>query len=436
MPEAAAPEAAPSVQAAEPAFTARIRRYVTDGAFFVWLRMIALFAVLEKELGPRLFLPQNAAAEGYTPSRFIYYTEFIISIAVLVLGILHFARLARYMVKAFDILVFLFFVGMTVFFGAASSDAFEMAFGAQHLLIYIEAYLALAMVIQCDGVAAARRILVQFFGFAVIANALSIAAPQMSITAGGNELAGTFRGLMIHRGDLGFVLLLAVTMFNCYIQAPLIRWGLIGLSMAMLVGAGSAQGMILVLSGFILVPFFRAQAGFNAVRGITLFTLIGAMVFLYVVTPSVLDAFLGIFGRDSSLTGRTDVWQVALYMIGREPFWGYGLNQFTNQTIPVDLLSIYRLQYVTFASTHSAYLEAIFELGFIGSTAFFVCVGRLIFLWIQRVFAGRYIQDAYPYALTVFCVIGGISAAEKMFMAGAGWFSFMMARQLLDAERS
>ena len=70
-----------------------------------FIRSIILYLVLEKEIGPRLFLPNADAISGADGGRIIYYSEFFIGMGAIGLFILHAPRVVRYLVRTPELIV-------------------------------------------------------------------------------------------------------------------------------------------------------------------------------------------------------------------------------------------------------------------------------------------------------------------------------------------
>ena len=89
------------------------------------------------------------------------------------------------------------------------------------------------------------------------------------------------------------------------------------------------------------------------------------------------DFFLGVFGKDSTLTGRTDVWDAVIELISQKPVLGWGYRA---MWVPTDSVTVWvdrRTGEWGAPSAHNAFLEITLELGLIGlaSLILIVCQG-------------------------------------------------------------
>lgn len=393
---------------------------------FALLRTILLVLVLQKEIGPRLFLPQ--AGEIYSPSRIVYYFEFFLALSVITIALFHFARIARYFIRYPEFFIYLIFV---CYVGTINEESALTGF--QKVSLFVEPVIIITLFSLYNGIDSFKKILLYFSCFIIITNAAAAIYPSMSFAQGG-ELPGTYRGLTLHRGDLAFTLTVTMSIVICYMRPSILKYLLIFLAIAMLIGTGSAQGPILLIFGIILLPLIRSGAMISSVRGILVVAISAIMAAIYIVYPEITDELFGLFGRDMTFTGRDRIWSLALYMIERQPLLGYGIQQFSNTNLPNSLLHSFRIG-TTFGTTHSSYIEAVYSFGYIGGGLFILVVLRHLYAWISGIFSLRTIVDSLPYILTVYCVVGGFTAAEKLFLPGAGWLTFVIAKILLDAER-
>jgi exopolysaccharide production protein ExoQ len=404
----------------------RLARRAFDG--FALLRALVLFAVLEKALGPRWGLPQSVT-EIYEQSRIVRYLEFGTACMALGIGTLHIRRISARLVRQPDLVLFLLFALMT---GALQPgdkiSAMSVAFS------YAEAYLAFAAIVLYDGAETVTRRLFQFFVFVVLVNIAAFTVPSVSFMQRG-ELHGAYRGLYSQRNDLSYVASLALVYILVECRHPFWRLFLAGLATLLLIVAGSIQGIILSMVGASIIMALRGTGRFSSYRGLLLAGLIPFIIAFYLLIPDLLDNFLGLFNRDSSFDNRDRIWALAYYMIARMPTLGYGIQQFRSDVLPVGVMSSFRLG-TTFGSAHSSYLEAVLDFGWIGATLFFLILLRQVANLLLVIFGRKEVRNPAAVALTLYCLIGGLTASEKMFLPGAGWMSFVIAKMLLESERS
>jgi O-antigen ligase len=113
-------------------------------------------------------------------------------------------------------------------------------------------------------------------------------------------------------------------------NADLLGHGVLLLMLIWLISiAGSATSLICLILGVSILLFMRLPLARRQVRYLGTYSIVLALLtlFLYSV-PGILEAFVGILGRSTTLTGRTDLWSEllrepinSLLGVGYQSFW-------------------------------------------------------------------------------------------------------------------
>ncbi|TIV07519.1 MAG: O-antigen ligase family protein, partial [Mesorhizobium sp.] len=129
----------------------------------------------------------------------------------------------------------------------------------------------------------------------------------------------------------------------------------------------------------------------------------------------LLDVVLGIFGKDSTLTGRTYLWEQGWEAAQQRPLLGYGYAAYWVQGFadPERLWAEFYISTRTGFHFHNTYVETLVEIGFIGAT--------LLALVILRAFYGH-----------VSKVVFGDWSADSVVLAGA--IGLMLIRSFFEVE--
>lgn len=185
------------------------------------------------------------------------------------------------------------------------------------------------------------------------------------------ELKGNWRGVFPHKNTLGLVMAAAVFV-ETYIIASNDRivWWRIGLLTTycfLVIQSHSATALILVLlylMGALLYKFWR----YNRMLSVTfslcaLLVLLGSALVLYLEPGYV----LGLIGKDVSLTGRTEVWDVVVSLIEQKPLLGWGYRATWVLGDAATVLADRQVGGWGLASSHNAFLEIALQLGAVGA---------------------------------------------------------------------
>lgn len=140
-------------------------------------------------------------------------------------------------------------------------------------------------------------------------------------------------------------------------------------------------------------------------------TLAGALFFFNVLSPQVVDDFLALFGKDSSLTGRTDLWAAAKKIMSDRPVTGIGLEGFWQYNVGAaqTLVENDHKDYGTKLGFHSAYLEIGAHLGFVGLGLFIASV-----IWATSIISFTFLRNPNMvsggfFTLMIVCLVNSFT---------------------------
>jgi exopolysaccharide production protein ExoQ len=138
-----------------------------------------------------------------------------------------------------------------------------------------------------------------------------------------------------------------------------------------------------------------------------------------------LNGASGPLGRDSTLTGRTELWHYSLGSAVKHPILGYGYRAFWNVSPEADRIR----QVIGWDAphAHNAYIESVLGLGVIGLTMYliasFVAIKRAIVF--ARFEQGK--ERSWPLAFLVFTLLYGLTEAPPMSPNNLLWILFVAA---------
>lgn len=173
----------------------------------------------------------------------------------------------------------------------------------------------------------------------------------------------------------GFALAALAIVFDRGSPWP-IRWGAAGGLLVcgpLLILAQSTGAMTLIVPALgvgitvlllrRLPPLLLLLAG-----GFTVCIGIIAAAFLVIYGETLMSGFLNLSGKDDTLTGRTDLWEVAMMMIADRPWLGVGYQAFwVHGNIPAEVLwDLFGIASRSGFNFHNTYLSNAVEIGIIG----------------------------------------------------------------------
>ena len=273
---------------------------------------------------------------------------------------------------------------------------------------------------------------------ALLSFALIFGMPSRGIMQ--DEYAGAWQGLFVHKNSLGQAMALGlVTLIMVAYAAGRAgrpkRTIFIGIAFAALLLIGSQSATSYIISAIlcaIVGQFALSRSAFG--RRIVPFAVgIGAIVVAFIALN--LDAVVGAFGRDTSLSGRTDIWPPVIEAIGKRPWFGYGYDTFW---LPDGTGSAYLTTLLEWSPyhAHNGLLELSLDIGLVGTALFLVTL--VIGLWRAIVFARRQsdISRLWPIVAMVYFIAGNITEANIAKFNGMNWVIFLVAFLYVSVPRA
>lgn len=215
-----------------------------------------------------------------------------------------------------------------------------------------------------------------------------------------DALDGTysFVGAFGSKNQLGFYASLGIlfsVFFGLFLTksriARLLALGLAALSAALLAMSQSATSMLATPAAVAMIVAIAGLEAFSPTHRKVFFlagTAFGLAALLAALNLGAVDMVLGAFGKDSTLTGRTYLWQQGTDASAHAPWLGVGYQAYWVQGFS-EAERLWHEFYIasrTGFHFHNTYIEALVELGYIGAAAIVLpvlaalrlCIGRLL----------------------------------------------------------
>lgn len=204
----------------------------------------------------------------------------------------------------------------------------------------------------------------------------------LTVPAAIDSRNGAWQGMGVSKNHFGQAMVISCLAWSIGLSYRLVRhrlmaMGMLALSLVMLAGSSSATSAIaLLFLGIIAAIWWLSAIGMApaVARGFAIVTIttIGLLtLFTMIHVPQIMDAFLGGFGRDSTLTGRIELWGVVWEYASEHLFKGCGFGGFWT-VLNDDLLVLYDEFIWLPNQSHMGYLDIINELGLVGLGLFLV----------------------------------------------------------------
>lgn len=206
---------------------------------------------------------------------------------------------------------------------------------------------------------------------AVLSLIFAVALPTYGLDV--HPFAGAWRGVFIQKNLLGrfmsvnaFIFLVIALSNKRY---RWITWSIFGLSVALILLSTSKTSLLIFTTLLILLPFYRALRWHYSLFVPILIMVILVIAGFVIWFTTEAETVLGYFGKDVTLTGRTDLWYMAFTMIQQRPWLGFGYSGFW---LGAQGFSGYIWNVIGWPAphAHNGFLDLWLDLGLIGVLAF------------------------------------------------------------------
>ena len=244
-----------------------------------------------------------------------------------------------------------------------------------------------------------------------------------------------WHGFFIHKNNMAPFMAMGIPTVLIFDRNPVLKWGTLSLIGALLLGSTSATGISGAFFTVIVLAWLRVYTQQDDSRNSTLLASISVIGTLAVVGTAVASfaTITSAYGKDTSLSGRTEIWEASLAALSREPTFGYGFGAlFWRLDISPETDEIWRHVGFDASHAHNGALDLALQIGLLGLLVFSV-------LYLS-VFAGawrilRTNTDLGVWMLSVLAANFLIGLTEDVFYGG--WIClFIIMRVLLMRRES
>lgn len=400
----------------------RVLQWFLTGAILVWLIITSggIFPVLM--LGGGTEFDEEARSQ----LRFLLLPGFVLAPLLLLLRM---REVVRLLARNLPLVMLLVWIALSM----AWSMAPELT-GRRVLVLIINTMIVCYLVVDWPLERILRILSWCFLILFVASLAFIVLRPDIGVMPDGRGLRGAFT----HKNPMGEAVVIGLIVFFAALRGKAIgrRMGFLGLGLALLllipVGAASSIAVAMIILA-IQAYLLTSAISFQQRLMILAFAIAIGCVVMGVAAANV-DAILDLFGRDTTLTGRTEIWSYALHMSAQRPWLGYGYNCFWE----VERFAAYvidRFDWVI-PTAHNGYLEILLGLGWIGLMlllGFFLNMAyRLFARW--RRHSPMLIAFALP--LLAFQVMVNMTESFMVGSSGLGWIVMAIAALSLTPDLS
>ncbi|NEQ47773.1 MAG: O-antigen ligase family protein [Leptolyngbya sp. SIOISBB] len=212
------------------------------------------------------------------------------------------------------------------------------------------------------------NILLIFFGIVLVTSILFMGVPGYGIDTG--KHAGAIRGIYSHKNIFGQAMTLSTATFLIYTKAKFCvdrRLAYLGFatSFAMVVGSKSSSSLLYTILLIALIHAIEVLRFRGQLFAWSLVSLASLYFFIVTWQETIMNFILGLLGKDPTLTGRTDIWDVILSKIQERLWLGYGFDGFWHGIYGESFYVRNAVRW-DLPNSHNGFLDLALGLGIIG----------------------------------------------------------------------
>lgn len=252
------------------------------------------------------------------------------------------------------------------------------------------------------------------------------------------DYAGLWRGLYTQKNEFGATMAMAaIVIFLCpkytYYERMLGRFFVVLCVFLMLMSESRAAWISFACVGFLALAIWRAGGRGSKTNVKVFLSVVTGIVIGFVVIKNA-NTLLEFIGKDPTLSGRTDVWALALDRAEDRPVLGFGYRAYWIEGNKARLMPE-----ESWADNinhgHNTYLDLFVELGYLGVVAFAITLGFLVYKILSRIkYSNDYINI---WAVSGLCFILVRGAAESTILqhADINWVLFVFFFSVFSSYR-
>lgn len=272
------------------------------------------------------------------------------------------------------------------------------------------------------------RLLAWTSGIAALLSILfALALPSFGVHQGVLH-TGAWKGIYVHKNALGRSMGLSFVVFSLFVffggKYRWVAWVGLGLSVILMRLSTSATPLFSSLTILLLLPLYRVLQWQHPLAMFLFTSAVMGGVSLTTVLAFNAETILGAFGRDLTLTGRTDLWFVLVEMIQKRPWLGYGYSGFwagwEGPSAFVWQIILWKPQYA-----HNGYLELGLALGLVGLSVFvlgFLLSFLRALIWAR---ATKSVEGLFPLAFLTFMLPYNVSDSVVLQQNNIFWILYV-----------
>ena len=263
------------------------------------------------------------------------------------------------------------------------------------------------------------------FGVAIVLS-FAFALPKYGIMGGVH--AGKWRGIYYHKNVLGKEMSVSTVIFLVQAINPQKKQWLfwLGLLFSVLLVILSTATSSLINIIFLFVAFAAFQIlRWDFERLIPAFTAlvtIGGSLYLLITTNA--EALLGSIGKDTTLTGRSELWPLVIQAISKKPWLGYGYGGFWYGWKSESSVVWYAAGWPA-PNSHNGFLDIFLQIGVVGFVVFAIAFVSALFRAFTRLRRTKGSEALWPLLFLTYLILNNLGETSLIVQNDIFWVLFI-----------
>ena len=261
----------------------------------------------------------------------------------------------------------------------------------------------------------------------VLSFVFAVGIPKLGIMGAAHQ--GKWRGIFSHKNGLGQSMVYSFLAFMfCAYQSKkhkLRMWIGMSLSIILLLLSASTSSMfnLFVLVVVFFVLYIVRLPYLLMIPVIALIITVGEAFYLWSIDNS--GVIFNSVGKDATLTGRTELWQLTTDMIWKQPWIGYGFGGFWQGLNGAE--SGYVLRAITWTPSHphNGYLQLLLDLGILGLLVFSIGFVRATIRSLNLIRSTTAVAALWPIVHMSQLLITSTTETQLFAANNVGWILYV-----------
>ncbi|NER50668.1 MAG: O-antigen ligase family protein [Symploca sp. SIO1A3] len=267
----------------------------------------------------------------------------------------------------------------------------------------------------------------------IVSLLFTLAFPGAAIEAGAN--AGAWRGPFVQKNVLARIMVMGAIVFLLLAldsrRKRYLFWGGFGLCILMILLTGSKTALLLFLFVVILLPLYKALRWRDTILVPLIITLLLVAGSIAVLIVGNWENILVGLGRDPTLSGRTDLWELAIELISKRPWLGYGYQGFWIEDGVAEI--IWKAEGYRPPHAHNGFVNITLDLGLVGLFLFLLIIAVTYLRAIAWLRLGKTTIELWPIFYVTFFFM--YNHSENTIIAHNSLFWALLSSVIFSMKR-